>query len=92
MITPVDTTTTTTTTDTTTTADNTTHNTWTPSRLFLRQLFEAQSSTYSYLLADLVDRSAVIIDCVENMFERDCKLIKELGLEVCIEDSLCINM
>lgn len=46
------------------------------------QLFESESSTYTYLLADLKTREAVLIDPVLEMVERDLKLIKELDLKL----------
>jgi sulfur dioxygenase len=46
------------------------------------QLFEAESSTYSYLLADEQSLEAVIIDPVLETIERDIKLINELGLKL----------
>jgi len=48
--------------------------------LILRQLFDAASSTYTYLLGDLVSRQAVIIDTVFEQHLRDRALIQELGL------------
>lgn len=45
-----------------------------------RQLFEAESSTYTYLLADTDTREAVLIDPVLETVDRDLKLITELGL------------
>ena len=45
-----------------------------------RQLFDAESSTYTYLLADRETRAAVLIDPVLEQVERDLKLVKELGL------------
>jgi len=48
--------------------------------LIFRQLFEKESSTYTYLLADKVTKEAILIDPVLEMAERDAKLIKELGL------------
>ncbi|KAA0702588.1 Persulfide dioxygenase ETHE1, mitochondrial [Triplophysa tibetana] len=45
-----------------------------------RQLFEAESSTYTYLLADTDTREAVLIDPVLETVDRDLKLINELGL------------
>ncbi len=47
-----------------------------------QQLFEAQSSTYTYLLADSVSKEAVLIDTVIEMVDRDLKLIDELGLKL----------
>ena len=49
---------------------------------FFRQLFDKESSTYSYLLADLKSRDAVLIDPVLENAERDAKLITELGLKL----------
>lgn len=43
------------------------------------QLFEAESSTYTYLLVDQRSLEAVIIDPVLETVERDLKFIKELG-------------
>jgi sulfur dioxygenase len=48
--------------------------------LIFRQLFDPQSSTYTYLLADAVSREAVIIDPVFEQMRRDAALIHELGL------------
>lgn len=46
------------------------------------QLFESESSTYTYLLADSETKDAVLIDPVLETIERDLKLIKELGLSL----------
>ena len=46
----------------------------------MRQLFDKDSSTYSYLLWDEQSREAVIIDPVLEQSERDIRLIEELGL------------
>ena len=48
----------------------------------LRQLFDKDSSTYSYLLWDEVTREAVMIDPVLEQSERDIRLIAELGLNL----------
>jgi sulfur dioxygenase len=50
--------------------------------MLFRQLFDQDSSTYTYLLADEATRQAVIIDPVLEQFERDSTLINELGLEL----------
>ena len=50
-----------------------------PSLLF-RQLFDPVSSTYTYLLADVATRQALLIDTVFEQFERDRALLHELGL------------
>ena len=49
---------------------------------FLLKLFEHESSTYTYLLADLTTKEALIIDPVINTVERDAKLIQQLGLQL----------
>lgn len=48
--------------------------------MLFRQLFDAESSTYTYLLADPSTRDAVIIDPVIEQVDRDATLIAELGL------------
>ncbi|XP_051576190.1 persulfide dioxygenase ETHE1, mitochondrial-like [Myxocyprinus asiaticus] len=54
------------------------------SGLLFRQLFEAESSTYTYLLADTDTREAVLIDPVLETVDRDLKLINELGLKLTV--------
>ncbi|XP_017027280.1 persulfide dioxygenase ETHE1, mitochondrial [Drosophila kikkawai] len=49
---------------------------------FFRQLFDGESSTYSYLLADLKNGEAVIIDPVLEQAKRDAQLVKDLGFEL----------
>lgn len=46
------------------------------------QLFESESSTYTYIIADAVTKEAAIIDPVIETIERDLKLISELGLKL----------
>ncbi len=50
--------------------------------MILRQLFDENSWTYTYLLADPETRRAVIIDPVAEQVERDMRLVEELGLEL----------
>ena len=50
--------------------------------MIFKQLFEKETSTYTYLLADPITKEAVIIDPVVEMVERDLKLIDELGLNL----------
>lgn len=45
-----------------------------------RQLFDAESSTYTYLIADPLTRQAALIDPVREQVERDLTLVRELGL------------
>lgn len=50
--------------------------------MIFRQLQDAQSSTFTYLLADPVTREAVLIDPVAEQADRDAALIAELGLDL----------
>jgi glyoxylase-like metal-dependent hydrolase (beta-lactamase superfamily II)/rhodanese-related sulfurtransferase len=50
--------------------------------MIFRQLFDPQSSTYTYLLADAGTREAVLIDPVFEQARRDIALIDELGLKL----------
>lgn len=50
--------------------------------MLFRQLYDAESSTYTYLLADPTTRDAVIIDPVVEQVDRDATLISELGLKL----------
>ena len=51
------------------------------SPLSFRQLFDRESCTYTYVLAD-TNRAAVIIDPVLEQADRDGRLLEELGLEL----------
>jgi sulfur dioxygenase len=50
--------------------------------MIFRQLFDAQTWTFTYLLADPVTRDAILIDTVYERHLRDVALIRELGLTV----------
>ncbi|NKB37309.1 MAG: MBL fold metallo-hydrolase [Gammaproteobacteria bacterium] len=50
--------------------------------MIFRQLFDQDSSTYTYLLADKDSGEAVIIDSVFEQCRRDRALLKELNLEL----------
>lgn len=50
--------------------------------LIFQQLFEKESSSYTYLLADPVTREAIIIDPVLETVERDLSLIQEQDLKL----------
>jgi len=50
--------------------------------MIFRQLFDPETSTYTYLLADADTHEAVLIDPVMEQVERDLKLIQELGLQL----------
>jgi sulfur dioxygenase len=55
--------------------------------MLFRQLFDAQSSTYTYLIADPNTEEAILVDPVLEQVERDRQLLKELGfiLRYCLE-------
>lgn len=48
--------------------------------MLFRQLFDPESSTYTYLLADPETKEAVIIDAVREQAERDLAALAEHGL------------
>jgi glyoxylase-like metal-dependent hydrolase (beta-lactamase superfamily II)/rhodanese-related sulfurtransferase len=50
--------------------------------MLFRQLFDPETSSYTYLLADESSREAVLIDPVREQLERDLELLGELGLRL----------
>ncbi len=50
--------------------------------MIFRQLFDSQSSTYTYLLADSATGEALLIDPVFEHARRDAALVDELGLKL----------
>jgi sulfur dioxygenase len=50
--------------------------------LIFKQLFERESCTFTYLIADSDTKEAAIIDAGDIMIERDTSLIKELDLDL----------
>jgi sulfur dioxygenase len=50
--------------------------------MLFRQLFDAATSTYTYLLADPETNEAVLIDSVLEQVDRDISLLAELGLKL----------
>jgi glyoxylase-like metal-dependent hydrolase (beta-lactamase superfamily II)/rhodanese-related sulfurtransferase len=50
--------------------------------MIFRQLFDPQSSTYSYLLGDSASRQALLIDPVLEQARRDLGLAHDLGLAI----------
>lgn len=50
--------------------------------MIFRQLYDAVSSTYTYLLADENSGEAILIDPVFEQNQRDLALLQELGLEL----------
>ncbi|OCQ97746.1 Zn-dependent hydrolase [Nostoc sp. MBR 210] len=55
--------------------------------MLFRQLFDVETSTYTYLIADLGTKTAVLVDPVLEQVERDRQLLQELGLTLkyCLE-------
>ena len=53
-----------------------------PSGLFFRQLFDRESCTYTYLLADEATHEGVLIDPVDKLAQRDADMAAELGIKV----------
>jgi len=55
--------------------------------MFFRQLFDYESKTYTYLIADPKTQEAVLVDPVLEQVERDRNLLQELGfkLRYCLE-------
>ena len=50
--------------------------------LLFRQLFDGDTGSFTYLLADVPSRQWVIIDTVFEQHDRDLALINELGIEL----------
>jgi sulfur dioxygenase len=50
--------------------------------MLFRQLFDPETSTYTYLLADDTTRDAIIIDPVLTQIERDLGLVEDLELQL----------
>ena len=50
--------------------------------LLSRQLFDAPTGTFTYLLADVASGAGVLIDPVFEQHERDLSLIRELGISL----------
>lgn len=50
--------------------------------MIVRQLFDAETGTYTYLIADPETRAAALIDPVIEQIDRDLGLVRELGLDL----------
>ncbi|NJL79936.1 MAG: MBL fold metallo-hydrolase [Richelia sp. RM2_1_2] len=50
--------------------------------MLFRQLFDRESSTYTYLIADTATQEAVLVDPVLEQLSRDLALLKDLGLNL----------
>ncbi|MBE9143759.1 MBL fold metallo-hydrolase [Planktothrix mougeotii] len=55
--------------------------------MLFRQLFDPETSTYTYLIADETTQEAVLVDPVLEQVERDITLLEQLGLTLryCLE-------
>ncbi len=55
--------------------------------MLFRQLYDNETSTYTYLIADETSKEAALVDPVLEQVERDLKLLQELGLTLryCLE-------
>ena len=55
--------------------------------MLFRQLFDKESSTYTYLIASTKTKEATLVDPVLEQVERDFKLLRELDLTLkfCLE-------
>jgi len=51
-------------------------------QFLFRQLFDRESCTYTYLLADQTSMEAIIIDPVIELADRDAQLVKDIGLKL----------
>ena len=50
--------------------------------IVFRQLFDAGSSTFTYVIADVATKQAIVIDPVDNQVGRDAGIIADLGLDL----------
>ncbi len=55
--------------------------------MLFRQLFDRDTWTYTYLIAEIKTKEAVLVDSVLEQVDRDCKLLNELDLKLkyCLE-------
>ena len=62
-------------------------NNWRSKTTLFRQLFDSETWTYTYLIADPQTGGAALVDPVIEQIERDLKLLQELGLTLrfCLE-------
>jgi glyoxylase-like metal-dependent hydrolase (beta-lactamase superfamily II) len=58
--------------------------------MLFRQLFDPESSNYTYLIADRQAKDAILVDTVLEQVDRDLELLDELGLTLryCLETHL----
>ena len=51
-------------------------------QLLFRQLFDVETGTYTYLLADVSSRQGLLVDAVYEQHGRDLSLVAELGVDL----------
>ncbi|GAB4289875.1 MAG: hypothetical protein Fur0025_24500 [Oscillatoriaceae cyanobacterium] len=56
---------------------------WQRPTLLLRQLFDKESSTYTYLIADRATKAAILVEPVLEQVDRDLQLLQELNCTLC---------
>jgi len=49
--------------------------------MIVRQLFDPDTSTYTYIVADPATREAAIIDSVKSQVDRDIQVMEEMGVK-----------
>ncbi len=49
--------------------------------MIVRQLFDPDTSTYTYIVADPATREAAIIDSVKSQVDRDIRVMEEMGVK-----------
>jgi len=52
-------------------------------KIGLKQLFDDDSSTYTYLLWDTATKDAILVDPVDIQVDRDLQAVEDLGLTLC---------
>ena len=53
-----------------------------PASLGFKQLFDEESSTFTYLLWDVASKDAILIDPVDIQVDRDLKEVSDAGLKL----------
>lgn len=51
-------------------------------KLGLKQLFDEESSTYTYLIWDQSTKDSILVDPVDVQVDRDLKEVQDLGLNL----------
>ena len=59
---------------------------------YIFQLFDRDSCTYTYLLADTDTKEAILIDPVIDLAERDAAICKDLGLKLVYASKFNIDL